>query len=143
MNKEFIKTKTVAVFISIVAMLSVSAIAIPMQSVQAQTTQCNPTAVDCIVVRLVGAVGQAGLVNIAVNNVPILILNQAQILSDNTVNVQVQANVPVTVCAVSVNVIGASGPQSCDVVNTSNPGDQEITLPVRPAQAQGNTNTPR
>ena len=129
MNQEFMKTKTVAVYISIVAMLSVSAIAIPMQIAQAQTA-------DTIIVRLVGAIsqiGQAGLINVAVGNV-VIPITVADVLSDNTVviPVNVQANVPVTVCSVAVNVIGESGPQTCRVVNDAQlENDQIITLPVR------------
>ena len=81
------------------------------------------------IVRLVGAVGQAGLVNIAVNNVvvgiPIDISNNNVIVP---VTANVQANVPVTICAISV-LSGA--PVGCRTVNENQQDNQQIiTIPI-------------
>jgi hypothetical protein len=131
-NKQILEIKKMSVYISLAAILTISAIAIPMQNVQAQTTE-----VEELVIRFVGAVGQAGLVNVAVTNVAVPVnIEDINVLTNPviTIPVTVLANVPVTVCAVSVNVIGASGGQSCRVVNEAQlENDQVIILPVRPA----------
>ena len=137
MDKQIIKIKKMSIYLSLAVILAISVIAIPMQPAQAQRQQCPPTTPDCIVVRLVGAIsqiGQAGLINVAVGNV-IVPITVSEVLSGNTVvvPVNVQANVPVTVCAVAVNVLGASGPQTCRTVNDAMlENDQIVTLPVRP-----------
>jgi hypothetical protein len=125
-NKEIIKIKKMSVYISLAAILTVSAIAIPMQTVNAQVGETQE-----FVIRFVGAVGQAGLINVAVQGVNVLNNVNLELIKNSpiTVNAPIQANVPITICGVAVLSNQAVG---CRTVNEAvlenNP---VITIPIR------------
>jgi hypothetical protein len=111
------------VFISLSAILAISAITLPMQTAIAQARE----PIDFII-RTVGAASQEGLVNVQISQNQI-ILNRVVEVSNVAIPITalVDVTAPVTVCAVSV--LGETG--DCRVINNIDKrGGQQVNVPL-------------
>ena len=115
-----------AIFILLTTILAISAMVSGMQTAMAQGTP------GLAIIRLVGGGATGGLIAISVNN--IVVSDLIDIDRNNIaipVTVPIDANIPITVCAIAVNVLGEiTGPQSCRTVNNVGQGDI-ISVPLR------------
>ena len=123
-RNNIVRTKTIHVSLlgafALGAFLVLSPFAIQAASAQMQ--------LETFVIRLVGAVGQSGLVNIAVNNVAVL--NNVEIIKNSpiTVTANVPINAPITICAISVL---SNQPVGCRTVNDAQQNSEQIiTIPI-------------
>lgn len=134
------KNKQLYSFIFLFSILAISAVVIPMQTVNAQRGPIIGEAGD-FVTKFVRLVGQSsGLIAITVNNDVV-----TDVIHSDRNNVPIPISIPVTpgrpviICTISVNNAGepTGGPQSCrTIINIAQ--HNQIVLPVRQTvNAQG------